>query len=32
MNRKGGTGEGGWGHPKDDMHMVAALIGPTVLY
>ena len=24
MSRKGGSGGGGWGHPQDDMHMVAA--------
>ena len=24
-SRKGGTGEGGWGHPQGDMHMVAVV-------
>ena len=27
VNRKGGTGGGGWGHPQGDMHMVAARLG-----
>ena len=27
MNRKGGTGGGGWGHPRGDMHVVAARLG-----
>jgi len=26
-SRKGATGGGGWGHPQDDMHMVAARLG-----
>ena len=25
MNRKGGTGGGGWGHPKGDLHMLAVV-------
>ena len=24
VNRKGGTGGSGWGHPQGDMHMVVA--------
>ena len=24
MSRKGGTERGGWGHPRGNMHMVAA--------
>ena len=27
MSRKGETGEGGWGHPLGDVHMVAAKLG-----
>ena len=29
MNRKGGTGRGGWGHPQGAMHMAAARLGCT---
>ena len=27
VNRIGGTGGGGWGHPQGDMHMVAVVVG-----
>ena len=27
VSRKGGTGDGGWGHPQGEMHMVAAELG-----
>ena len=27
VSRKGGTGDGGWGHPQGEMHMVAAKHG-----
>ena len=27
VSRKGGTGDGGWGHPQGEMHMVAAKLG-----
>ena len=27
VNRKGGTGGDGWGHPQGDIHMVAVVVG-----